>query len=179
MIPRTRLAIFTIYLAGTEAVLLVLLGLLKLTHADRAAAMLGAWTTFLGWVLFVLLLFLAMRWFRSHVMWSVRNRLIVTYLFIGGVPITLVLAMTFISGYAVMEQMATFFVLSEMRAQEQRLSAANAGAAERIEDGATPAQIMAGDTVFRGRTITVQPQSTANTMSGRSTASVRIATRAS
>ena len=159
LVPRTRMALATAYLAGIAAVLLLLQWLFRLANAGHAADALAGWTSFLSWVVFMLLFILAIRWFRDHVMWSVRNRLIVTYLFIGGVPITLVLAMTFISGYAVMEQMATFFVLSEMRAQEQRLSAANAGAAERIEDGATPAQIMAGDTVFRGRTITVQTQS--------------------
>src|SRR5437660_608237 len=117
MIPRTRLAIFTLYLAGTEAVLLILLGLLRLTHADRAAARLGAWTTFLGWVLFVLFLFLAMRWFRNHVMWSVRNRLIVTYLFIGAVPVGLMAAMAMGSGYVVLQHLATFLTVSEIRGQ--------------------------------------------------------------
>jgi sigma-B regulation protein RsbU (phosphoserine phosphatase) len=158
--PRTRLSRFTLYWAATEGALLLLERVLRLAGGTDAASTLHAWTSpgLLGTVLAILVLIVAMRWFRNHVMWSVRNRLIVTYLFIGGVPITLVLAMAFISGYAVMEQMATFFALSEMRAQEQRLGAANAAATERIEDGASARQIMESDTVFRGRSISVTPQ---------------------
>ncbi len=141
--------------------MLLLQRILHFAGALDAEKSLQAWTSpgLLGTVLVILVLAVTVRWFRSHVMWSVRNRLIVTYLFIGGVPVTLVLAMAFISGYAVMEQMATFFVLSEIRAQEQRLGAANASAAERIEDGASPKQLMEADTAYRGRSITVTPKS--------------------
>ena len=133
MIPRTRLAYFTLYAAGMEAVLLLLQGLLQLAGAARAVDTLSGWTTFIGWVLFILLFVLALRWFRRHVMWSVRNRLIVTYLFIGGVPVTLVAAMAIGTGYVVVEHLATFIAVSEIHAQEQRLAAANAAAVEEIE----------------------------------------------
>lgn len=158
--PRTRLARFTLYWGAVEGALILGARLLRLAGAGEAAKTLEAWTPagLLGFVLAILLLILAVRWFRKRVMWSVRNRLIVTYLFIGGVPVTLVLAMAFISGYAVLEQMATFFALSEIRAQEQRLGAANAAAAERIAHGVTSKQIMAEDTVFAGRSISVTPE---------------------
>src|SRR5262245_56558669 len=97
--PRSRVARFTAYFAGVEAVLLLLQWVFQRAGAAAIAASLAQWTNFLGFVLAVLLVFLALRWFRSHVMWSVRNRLIVTYLFIGGVPITLVLLMALISAY--------------------------------------------------------------------------------
>jgi len=150
------------YWAGVEAALVLGARFLRLIGATEAAKTLQAWTpaSLLGFVLGILLLILVVRWFRSHVMWSVRNRLIVTYLFIGGVPVTLVLAMAFISGYAVLEQMATFFAVSQIHAQEQRLGAANAAAAERMAQGATTTRIMAEDSVFAGRSISVAPAET-------------------
>src|SRR5262249_6082553 len=48
--------------------------------------------------------------------------------------------------------------VSEIHAQEQRLSAANAAAAEQITHGATPEKIIAADTVFPGRSIEVLRQ---------------------
>src|ERR1044071_10194665 len=84
LFPLSRLAVAILFLAGTEAVLLVLQGLLRLVSLTRAADALAGWTVFLGWTLGILLLVRGLRWLRDHVMWSVRNRLIVTYLFIGG-----------------------------------------------------------------------------------------------
>jgi phosphoserine phosphatase RsbU/P len=162
MIPRTRLAYFTLYAAGMEAVLLLLQGLLQLAGAARAADTLSGWTTFIGWVLFILLFVLALRWFRRHVMWSVRNRLIVTYLFIGGVPVTLVAAMAIGTAYVAVEHLATFVAVSEIHAQEQSLAAANAAAVEEIErHSSSPEQIAARDLLFPGQSITVVPQSAA------------------
>ena len=161
-VPRTRLARFTLYLAGVELLLLVLKWVFRLTGLSEPAAALGGWTGFMGFVLVVLFVIVALRWFRWHVMWSVRNRLIVTYLFIGGVPVTLAMAMAIGGGYLMLEQLATFFTVSEIHANEQRLRAANAAAAEQIvERGSSPEQIMASDTLFSGRTITVLPRAAA------------------
>jgi sigma-B regulation protein RsbU (phosphoserine phosphatase) len=155
------MALVTLYLAGTEAVLLLLQWLVKLVNGTGAAATLGGWTSFLGWVVSVFLLFLALRWFRSHVMWSVRNRLIVTYLFIGALPVALMAAMAMGSGYVVLQHLATFLTVSEIRGQEQRLAAANLAAIEEMQrhDG-TPEQIAAMDASFPGRSILVMPQAT-------------------
>jgi sigma-B regulation protein RsbU (phosphoserine phosphatase) len=162
MVPRTRMALATLYLAGTEVVLLLLQWLVKLASGAGAGAALGGWTSFLGWVVAVLLLFLALRWFRNHVMWSVRNRLIVTYLFIGALPVALMAAMAMGSGYVVLQHLATFLTVSEIRGLGQRLAAANLAAIEEMQrhDG-TPAQIAAMDASFPGRSILVMPQAAA------------------
>lgn len=162
MIPRTRMALVTLYLAGTEAVLLLLQWLLKVATGPRAAAPLDGWTSVLGWVVAVFLLFLALRWFRSHVMWSVRNRLIVTYLFIGALPVALMAAMAMGSGYVVLQHLATFLTVSEIRGQAQRLAVANLAAIEEMQrHEGTPERIAAQDAAFPGRAILVIPQSTA------------------
>ncbi|MGH9569018.1 MAG: hypothetical protein ACRD4F_05235, partial [Candidatus Angelobacter sp.] len=161
LVPRTRLARFTAYLAVIELVLLLLDWILKLAGAANAAASFGGFAEFLGFLLAVALAWLAIHWFRQHVMWSVRNRLIVTYLFIGGVPVTLALAMAVVAGYLVLEHLATFMAVSEIHAQEQRLSAANTDAARQIKQGRSAAGIASEDTVFKGRSINVLPASKA------------------
>ncbi|HEY2171616.1 MAG TPA: SpoIIE family protein phosphatase [Candidatus Angelobacter sp.] len=160
MVPRTRLALATLYLAGIEALLLLLQGLLKLANAPRAASALSGWTTFLGWAAFLLLLVLAMRWLRDNVMWSVRNRLIVTYLFIGGVPVTLAVAIALLSGYLVLGDLAIFSTVSEIKVEANRLSAANVAAEEEItRHSSTPEKIAVADKSFPGRSITILPAS--------------------
>lgn len=159
MVPRSRLAIVTCYLAGTEAVLLVLQGLFRLVSLARAADVLSGWTGFLGWAVAILLLIRGLRWLRDHLMWSVRNRLIVTYLFIGGVPVTLAVAIGLLSGWLVLQNLAVFSAVSEIKAEANRLSATNAAAEEEItRHSSTPAKIATADTVFPGRSIAVMPE---------------------
>src|SRR5260370_29408498 len=134
----------------------------KLAGVQSVADLLSGWTGFLGFFLSLLLIFLTLRWFRNHVMWSVRNRLIVTYLFIGALPITLAVAMAAGSLYRAVERLATFLAMSEIRAQGQRLAGANLAAAEAIEKRhSTPQQVMASDVLFPGRSITSVPKDTA------------------
>jgi sigma-B regulation protein RsbU (phosphoserine phosphatase) len=160
MVPRTRLAFATLYLAGTEVVVLLLQWLLQSLNAPRAAAALGGWIVFLGWVTAILLLVLALRWLRDNVMWSVRNRLIVTYLFIGGVPVTLAVAIALVSGYLVLGDLAIFSAVSEIKVEANRLGAANAAAEEEItRHSSTPEKIAAADTSFPGRSIAIMPTS--------------------
>src|SRR5258708_13093914 len=93
---------------------------------------LGGWAWFLGFVLVCLLAFLALRWFRDHVMWRLRNRLIVTYLFIGGVPLFLVLVLALMSGYFFTGQFATFLAVSDTHAQLRQLQAWTFSSARQI-----------------------------------------------
>src|SRR4029077_15270643 len=158
MVPRTRLAHFAFYLSGIEAALFLLQWFLELAGAGRAAATLSGWIMFLGWVVAILLVFVAPRWFQKHVLWSVRNRLIVTYLFIGGVPVALAVAMALGAGYLVLGDLATFIAVSEIKGQEQRLGAANAAAVEELtRHNNTPEKIAAADPAFPGRSIAVLP----------------------
>jgi phosphoserine phosphatase RsbU/P len=160
MVPRTRLAFATLYLAGIEALLLILQWLLKLANAPNAAAALNGWAVFVGWVASILLLVLALRWLRDNVMWSVRNRLIVTYLFIGGVPVTLAVAIALLSGYLVLGDLAVFSAVTEIKAEANRLSAVNADTEEELaRHGSTPEKIAAADKAFPGRSIAVLPTS--------------------
>ncbi|HZE67982.1 MAG TPA: SpoIIE family protein phosphatase, partial [Pyrinomonadaceae bacterium] len=160
VVPRTRLAFATVYLAATEAVVLLLQWVLKSANSPRAAAALGGWTVFLGWAVSILLLVLALRWLRDNVMWSVRNRLIVTYLFIGGVPVTLAVSIALLAGYLVLGDLAIFSTVSEIKAEANRLGAANAATEEEItRHSSTPEKIATADKAFPGRSIAVLPTS--------------------
>src|SRR5215467_2949283 len=117
-----------------QLLLMSLKWIFKLAGATRIADPLNGWTTFVGYVLVALLIFLALRWFRNHVMWSVRNRLIVTYLFIFALPVTLAVGMAIEGGQFAVKYLAHFLAVFEIRAQSQRLAAANIVAADEIEN---------------------------------------------
>jgi phosphoserine phosphatase RsbU/P len=160
--PRTRMARFTAYVAGIELVLLLLKGIFRMAGQPALAASITGWTSSVGMLLALLLGFLSLRWFRNHVMWSVRNRLIVTYLFIGAVPIVLVLVMASVSAWLLGMQFSAFLTVSELQAQLQSLQAENAATAELVAERGSAAAarelLQAEDTVFPGRVVTVLPE---------------------
>ncbi|HEY6306975.1 MAG TPA: SpoIIE family protein phosphatase [Candidatus Angelobacter sp.] len=162
LVPRTRVARLTAYLAGVQLVLLLLEAVSQRTGTAAAAHSLSQWTGFLGFVLTILLVFLALRWFRNRVMWSVRNRLIVTYMFIGVVPLVLVLLIASLSAYLLAGQFSAYLTASEIEAQLQRLQAANSSTAELVAErngaaNATPA-LAAEDAAFPGRIVQILPE---------------------
>lgn len=148
-------------MAGLELVLLLAKYSFRLLGASRAAAALDGWNVFLFVLLCGLLLFLWFRWFRNFILWRLRNRLIITYLFIGGVPVILVVLMALIAGYFVSGQFATFLTMSEIRAQLQELEDANAVSVQQVARSNKVIQqpeIKTDETVFPGRTILLLPE---------------------
>jgi sigma-B regulation protein RsbU (phosphoserine phosphatase) len=167
LLPRTRLARFTAYLAGMEILLLGLKGIFTLAGKAAVANPLGGWTSALGSLLMLLLFLLALRWFRNHIMWSVRNRLIVTYLLIGVVPGVLVVLMALFSTYVLAGQFSSYLTLEEIEAQSRRLQAANSSSTAYVLSRSAAANLNSSeslaqdDSVFPGRTVSVLPQSQA------------------
>jgi phosphoserine phosphatase RsbU/P len=156
--PRSRTARFTAYLAGVELLLVLLRWIFRLAQAPSLAASFDGWIGFLGLVLWALVIFLALRWFRDHVMWSVRNRLIVTYLFIGVLPIVLVVLIVSVSVYFFAKQFAAYIAVTEISAQAGRLQAANFTTAQFMARRAKPTANQISnpeDNVFPGRTVSV------------------------
>jgi len=162
---RSRLARFTAYLAGVELVLIVLHWIVRIFGGVAVAGSLGGWISFLGLVLAILVVSLGLRWFRDHIMWSVRNRLIVTYLFIGVLPIALVLLIVSISTYFLGGQFAAYIAVSEIEARAQRLQEANSVTADAwlarpsSQKAGTRETPVADDKVFPGRTVSVLTES--------------------
>src|SRR5947209_2472348 len=94
--PEGRMARLACYLAAMAAGLFALQKLLGLFAASWGAH-LGGWVGFLSFLAFVLFSILAFRWLKRRVLWRLRNRLIVTYVFIGVIPAVLLVAMATIT----------------------------------------------------------------------------------
>jgi len=129
------------YLAGMAAALYgleKLLGLFSATWGEH----LGGWVSFLTFVAAVLFAILAFGWIKRRVLWRLRNRLIVTYVFIGVIPAVLLIAMALITLYGAAGQFSVYVVTSEIRAQLRTLEAVNAAVsnelAARLERGENP-----------------------------------------
>src|SRR5215510_9929172 len=95
LVPRSRLAYFALLMLGIELLLILIRGVYMVatrtgTGAASAEAPLGGWIQSLTFVNAILFAVLAIRWLRKTLMWRLRNRLIVTYLFIGVIPVALI-----------------------------------------------------------------------------------------
>src|SRR5215831_6793427 len=123
--PQGRMARLACYLAALAAVLFLLQSLLALFRLSWGQH-LGGWVSFLIFFAFVLFFILAFRWVRRRILWRLRNRLIVTYVFIGVIPAVLLIAMGLITLYGLGGQFAVFVVTSEVNAQLRSLESVNA-----------------------------------------------------
>ena len=123
-----------------------------------------------GWAIFATIVFLFIafvmfcRWGYRPLMWRLRNRLIVTYLFIGVMPILLLLLMGGLASYLFAGQFATYVVISDLHSELQHLQAANDALAEQLfpleKSGKLDERIAgeftrASDERFPGRTVTL------------------------
>ena len=136
--PQGRMARLACYLAGMAIVLYAIEKLLRLL-APSWGDHLGGWVSFLTYLAIILFTILAFRWARRRILWRLRNRLIVTYVFIGVIPAVLLIAMALITLYGLAGQFAVFVVTSEVNAQLRSLDAVNAAVmnelAARLERG--------------------------------------------
>ncbi len=69
------------------------------------------------------LLFRTMLWARKHALWSLRNRLIVAYLFIAVVPIVLLVATAGVSAYLLYAQLGAHIIQDDLEQRVQRVAA--------------------------------------------------------
>jgi sigma-B regulation protein RsbU (phosphoserine phosphatase) len=146
--PHGKMARLACYLTGMAIGLFALQKLLGFIAASWGQYLVG-WVDFLLIVAAVLFLILAFRWVKRRILWRVRNRLIVTYVFIGVIPAVLLVAMAFITLYGFAGQFAVFVVTSEINSQLRSLESANAAVsnelAAHLERGDKPtAESLAG-----------------------------------
>ncbi|MGA2416758.1 MAG: SpoIIE family protein phosphatase [Candidatus Sulfotelmatobacter sp.] len=129
------------YSLGLAIGLFVLELLLKMI-APAASESLEGWVKFLLFDAALLGCIVAFRFLRRRILWRLRNRLIVTYVFIGVIPAVLLIAMASITIYLFAGQFASFVVTSEINGQLRSLQAVNAAVsnelAARIEKGEAP-----------------------------------------
>jgi phosphoserine phosphatase RsbU/P len=123
--PQGRMARLACYLAALAVVLFALQKLLDLFSLSWGEH-LGGWVSFLTFLACVLFFILGFRWVKRRILWRLRNRLIVTYMFIGVIPAVLLVTMGLITLYGLGGQFAVFVVTSEKDAQLRSLAAVNA-----------------------------------------------------
>lgn len=139
--PQTRTAKGAWYSLGLALGLFLLqklLGTLRLSWGES----LGGWVSFLSFIAIFLFMVLGFRWLKAKILWRLRNRLIVTYVFVGVVPVLLLVAMAVVTLGLFAGQFANFIVISEIHLQLRNVEALNSAIANelalRIERGEAP-----------------------------------------
>ena len=123
--PEGRMARIAWYFFGLAAALFVLQKAFELLRTSWGQYLSG-WSEFLVFIAAVLFSILAFRWLKRRILWRLRNRLIVTYVFIGVIPVVLLVAMAGFSLFLFAGQFASYVVISELNAQLRSVEAVNA-----------------------------------------------------
>jgi phosphoserine phosphatase RsbU/P len=154
--PAGKWARVTVWLGGLS----LLLWMVDLAPGVK----LGGWATFVTFFFLIFALVQLCRWGYRPLLWRLRNRLIITYLFIGVMPILLLLAMFGLAGYLFAGQFANYVAISDLHSELLHLQAANDALAAQLfpleSSGKLTEQIAeqftrASDERFPGRTVTV------------------------
>src|SRR5215472_3387650 len=121
--PSSRLAHLAWYLLAVDVLLALLQAIGSRLHIALAES-LGGWVAFLSFAAAFLFLILSYRWLKIKLLWRLRNRLIVTYVFFGLIPTLLLIAMAGVMLYLFSGQFANFVVTSELNTHLRSLEAA-------------------------------------------------------
>ncbi|HUK46845.1 MAG TPA: SpoIIE family protein phosphatase [Terriglobales bacterium] len=124
LFPRGKLAFFTVYVLGLDLLLFAIDRIVGSFRTSYTSSLIG-WVVFLTLLGFVLLSILGARWLSSRVLWRLRNRLIVTYIFIGVLPLVLLTALAGLAFYLFSGQFATYVVTSKLDLHLESLRASN------------------------------------------------------
>ena len=122
--PETRVAWAVLYVLALD---LLLFAVQRATSRVRPgiSSSLEGWVIFLSALAILLLSILGFRWMRAHLLWRLRNRLIVTYIFIGVIPVFLLLVISLTSLYLFARQFAGFVVTSDVSTHLHSMEASN------------------------------------------------------
>ncbi|MGA7463362.1 MAG: SpoIIE family protein phosphatase [Candidatus Korobacteraceae bacterium] len=158
--PKSKLGKTTLwfgYLAGA-------LEILRAIFRPASSSMLSGWASFISFVFIFFACLIGIRWLRRVLMWRLRNRLIVTYVFIGVIPIILLVAMALLAGFSFAGQFATYVAMSDLQSELQHLEATNRSLATQFRTLARDSKLneqlageiaSASDEHFRHRSVSV------------------------
>src|SRR5215472_8145410 len=130
--PRSGLARFTIWVAGLYIASELLA--LVIPATSKWAGIFAGWAAFFEFVLIFCAFLLLLRWVRRKLLWRLRNRLIVTYVFIGVIPVVLILTMFAISGWLLGNQLTTLLVHRDLLNEVQNLDILTSTISQEIAD---------------------------------------------
>jgi phosphoserine phosphatase RsbU/P len=117
------------WLRKTSPIDRVAMAILLLSVADRVVEALGTrvpYSGFLSFLSFLAIIYVVIRlipWFRTQVMWPLRNRLIVTYVFIAVVPIILLFSMAGVGLYGLYLQLGAHLLHDDLQAHINTVAA--------------------------------------------------------
>ncbi len=109
-------------LSPLDFVALAIVVLYVVLRVARAFGRAIPFTSFLGFLTFVALLYFAVRllpWIRTKLLWRLRSRLVVAYVFIAVVPVVLLLAMVGVAAYLLYLQFGAHLLNDDL---EDRIS---------------------------------------------------------
>lgn len=136
--PKSMLGRLALYVLATRLAVFVLQQALELAGKASTARSFDGLGTILSFFLGCVLIILALRWIRNQLLWRVRNRLIVTYIFIGVVPVILILTMVAIAGYMFSNQYVTSEVRVDMEKEIRSLEVVAQGLAPDLGPAGRP-----------------------------------------
>ncbi len=122
--PQSWIAWAALYVLALDLLMLAVEWLTRRASPATSASLSG-WVTFLSVLAIVLLAIAGFRWLRSQLLWRLRNRLIVTYVFIGVIPVFLLVMISLITLYLFAGQFASFVVTSDITTHLRSMEAAN------------------------------------------------------
>src|SRR3954466_4953897 len=125
LFPRGRLAFFTLYVLALDVVLLLIQQLGGMFRRSFGAS-LTSWVILLTVLGLVLLGVLGTRRFSSRVLWRTRSRLVLTYAFIGVIPLLLLVILAALAFYLFSGQFAAYILTSRLDSDLRSLSISNA-----------------------------------------------------
>ncbi len=158
--PKSKLGKTTLWFGYLAVALFVL----RLIFRPGSSSLLAGWSSFILFVFVTFALLMGLRWARRRMMWRVRNRLIVTYVFIGVIPIVLLVGMGVIASYLFAGQFATYVAMTDLQSELQHLEATNRSMASQFRTLAKVGRLTpelageiasASDENFRHRSVSV------------------------
>ncbi len=158
--PRSKLGKTTLWFGYLAIVLEILEAIIR----PGPGSILSGWASFVSFLFVGFAVLLGLRWVRQKLMWRLRNRLIVTYVFIGVIPLVLLVAGALLAAYLFAGQFATYAAMSDLQSELEHLDATNRSLATQFRslarDGKLNQQLAAeiasaSDENFRHRSVSI------------------------
>jgi len=158
--PRSKLGKTTLWFGYLAIALEILNAIIR----PAPGGILSGWASFISLLFVLFALLMGLRWVRRKLLWRLRNRLIVTYVFIGVIPLILLVAMALVAAYLFAGQFATYAAMSDLQSELEHMEATNRSLATQFRnlarDGKLNQQLAgeiasASDENFRHRSVSI------------------------
>src|SRR5947209_6930137 len=122
--PRIWLAFFTLYVLALVLLLLIFREAAGLFRSSFGSSLTG-WVVLLTLLGLVLLAVLSFRRISSKLLWRMRSRLVLTYAFIGVIPLVLLVVLAALAFYLFSGQFAAYILTTRLDSDLRSLSISN------------------------------------------------------